>query len=148
MIDRASVGRTWGPWEVEVEKGRLRLLAKAVGETRPVYHDEPAARAAGYRSILAPPTFAFCVLSDDPGDKRYLAEVGVPVARMLHAEQRLSLHEPICAGDRLSVTRRVAEVYDKKDGALEFIAFESEIRHAGNGRLMATGRQLVVVRTL
>lgn len=55
MIDRASIGRTWGPWDVVVEKGRLRLLAKAIGETRPVYTDEAAARAAGYRSILAPP---------------------------------------------------------------------------------------------
>ncbi len=147
MIDRASIGRTWGPWEVVVEQGRLRLLAKAIGETRPVYTDEAAARAAGYRSILAPPTFAFCLLSDDPGDKQYLADVGVPVSRMLHAEQRLVLHEPICAGDRVTVTRRVAEVYEKKGGALEFIAFDFEVRGAPDGRLLAGGRQLVVVRT-
>jgi acyl dehydratase len=146
VIDRNAVGRTWGPWEVEIERGRLRLLAKAIGETRGIYTDAAAARAAGYRDVLAPPTIAFCLLSDDPDGKRYLDEVGVPVARMLHAEQRLTFHEPLCAGDRVTVSRRVADVFSKKGGALEFIAFESEVRLAADGRLLATGRQLVAVR--
>lgn len=146
VIDRESVGRTWGPWEVEIEKGRLRLLAKAIGETRPEYLDDAAARAAGYRGILAPPTIAFCLLSDDPGGKQYLADIGVPIPRMLHAEQRLTILEPLCAGDCVTVIRRVAEVFEKKGGALEFVAFESEIRLASDGRLVATGRQLMAVK--
>jgi acyl dehydratase len=146
VIDRAHIGRTWPPFEVEVEKGRLRLFAKAIGETRPVYHDEAAARAAGYRSILAPPTFAFCLGADDPNGLDYLDELGVPMGRMLHGEQRITLLEPICAGDRVSVSRKVGDIYEKKNGALEFIVFESEVRDRGDDRVLARGESVLVVR--
>jgi len=43
MISPAQIGRAWEPWEVEIEKGRLKLLVKAMGETRPIYTDDEAA---------------------------------------------------------------------------------------------------------
>lgn len=146
MIDRSNIGRSWPPWDVEVEKGRLRLFAKAIGETRPIYTDDAAARATGLRGILAPPTFAFCLGADDPDGLRYLDELGIPIGRMLHGEQRLTLIEPICAGDRLRVTRRIRDIYDKKGGALEFIAFDSEIRDQIDDRLVARSESILVVR--
>ena len=145
MIDRSHIGRTWPPFEVLVEQGRLRLFAKAIGETRPVYTDEAAARAAGHRSLLAPPTFAFCVLADDPHGMKYMDELGIPVGRMLHAEQRISYNGDICAGDRLRVTRRIADIYDKRGGALEFIAFEVDVQRS-SGDLVARNHVLLVVR--
>ncbi|HEX4934464.1 MAG TPA: MaoC family dehydratase N-terminal domain-containing protein [Gemmatimonadaceae bacterium] len=146
MIDRSLIGRSWPAFEVEIEKGRLRLLAKAIGETRPIYTDEGAARAAGYRSIVAPPTFAFCVLADAPGPTHYLADVGIPVEEVLHGEQGFTFHAVMCAGDRVRVTRRVIDVYDRKGGALEFVVFESEVRFAGTEELAATGRQVMIWR--
>ena len=59
MLDRKNIGRISKPHTVEVEKGRLKFFAKAIGETNPIYTDESAARAAGYRSLPAPPTFIF-----------------------------------------------------------------------------------------
>lgn len=44
------------PHSADVEAGRLRLFARATGETRPEYLDDDAARAAGYRALPAPPT--------------------------------------------------------------------------------------------
>ncbi len=146
VIDRTHIGKRWPSFDVEVEKGRLRLFAKAIGETRPIYHDESAARAAGYRGLLAPPTFAFCLGADDPREMEYLRELVIPVARMLHGEQRITLVEPICAGDRVRVTRRVRDIYEKKGGALEFVAFESEVRHQDDDRLLATADSVLVVR--
>ena len=61
MIDKKHIGRTTKPQTVDVEKGRLRFFAKAIGETDPVYTDEAAAKAAGYKSLPAPPTFALCL---------------------------------------------------------------------------------------
>ncbi len=146
MIDRAIIGREWPPFEVEIEKGRLTLLAKAIGETRPIYTDEAAARAAGYRSIVAPPTFAFCLQADSPIGSGYLTDVGIPITDVLHGEQSYTFHDVMCAGDRVRVTRRVVDVYDKKGGALEFVAFESEVRHADSGALVAVGRQVMIWR--
>jgi acyl dehydratase len=146
MIDRAIVGFAWEPWEVVIEPGRLRLLAKAIGETRPVYTDEAAARAAGYRSLLAPPTFAFCLLADNPRGSGYLADVGIPITQVLHGEQRFQFLAPMCAGDRVRVSRRVVDTYEKKGGALDFVVLESEVRDASSGALYAVGRQVMVRR--
>jgi len=146
MIDRAIIGREWPPFEVEIEKGRLRLLAKAIGEARPIYTDEGAAQAAGYRSIVAPPTFAFCLQADSPVGSGYLADVGIPVTDVLHGEQSYTFHDVMCAGDRVRVTRRVVDVYEKKGGALEFVVFESEVRFAASGTLVAVGRQVMIWR--
>jgi len=146
MIDRTLIGREWPPWEVEIEKGRLRLLAKAIGETRPIYTDEGAARAAGYRSIVAPPTFAFCLQADSPGGSDYLTDVGIPLTDVLHGEQAFTLHAIMCAGDRVRVTRRVTDIYAKKGGTLEFVVFESEVRFADSGALAAAGRQTMIWR--
>ena len=145
MIDRAHIGRSWPPFDVVVEKGRLRLFAKAIGETRPVYIDESAARAAGYRSVLAPPTFVSCLAADDPKGIDYLRELGVPLGRILHAEQKIAQEKPICAGDQLRVRRRVADIYDKRGGALEFIAFEIDVEDSA-GALVARNRSLLAVR--
>jgi len=146
MIDRAHVGRIWPPWEVEIEKGRLRLFAKAIGETRSIYTDESAARVLGYRSIVAPPTFAFCLLADNPSPTHYLDDVGIPIRGVLHGEQTYAFHEIMCAGDRVRVARRVDDIYEKKGGALEFIVFESEVRQCGTNELIATGRQVMVCK--
>ena len=146
MIDRSQVGREWPPWEVEIERGRLRLFAKAIGETRPIYLDEAKARAAGYRSIVAPPTFAYALLADNPGGSAYLTDVGIPISNVLHGEQHYTFHAIMCAGDRIRLTRRVAEIYEKKGGALEFVVFESEARFADSNELIAKGRQVMVKR--
>jgi acyl dehydratase len=144
MTDRAMIGHRWGPWEVEIEAGRLRLLAKAMGETRPIYTDVAAARAAGHRSIVAPPTFPFCLLADSPVGAGYLAEVGIPVAEVLHGEQQFTYHQLLCAGDRVWVTRRVTDVYEKKGGALQFVVLESEVRLADGDVPAVTMRQVMV----
>jgi len=63
MIDRSYIGHKREALTVVVEPFQLRLFAKAIGETNPIYLEEEAAKAAGYRNMLAPPTFA----NDLPG---------------------------------------------------------------------------------
>lgn len=147
MIDRRQVGRTWDPWVTEVEKGQLKLLAKALGETRPIYTDEAAAVAAGYRSVLAPLTFPYCLMADGPGGQQYLRDVGIPTERMLHAEFSLTAIDVICAGDRVRTTRRLADIIVKKGGALEFAVFECEFTNCADERLVARVKSLMAVRT-
>ena len=56
MIDTSYIGHVTDPYAVTVEKGRLRDFARATGQSDRVYLDEEAAKAAGYRGLLAPPT--------------------------------------------------------------------------------------------
>ena len=145
MIDRKFIGHRCPPFEVEVEKGRLRLFAKAIGETDPVYTDEGAARAAGYRSLPVPPTFFFCLEMErvDPYD--WFTALDIPLGRALHGEQAFTYHRTVCAGEVLTFDAEVTDIYDKKGGALEFIIQKNRVRDAG-GALVAEFDRTVVIR--
>jgi len=40
-----------------VEGGHIMLFARSIGDKNPVYYDEEYARASGYPTVVAPPTF-------------------------------------------------------------------------------------------
>ena len=70
MIDRKFIGHAFPVHTTDVEKGRLRFFAKAIGETNPIYTEESAAKDAGYRAIPAPPTYLFCLEMLEELDRR------------------------------------------------------------------------------
>ena len=145
MIDKKHIGRTTTPHTVDVEKGRLKFFAKAIGETDPVYTDEAAARAAGYKALPAPPTFAFCLEMETNSLWDNIAAMGVPVGKILHGSQTFKYHAPICAGDRVTFQTKVSDVYDKKGGALEFIVEDTTAKNQ-DGALVAELQRVIVVR--
>jgi acyl dehydratase len=145
MIDRRYIGHELPSHSALVEAGRLRLFAKAIGETDPIFFEEKAARAAGYRAVPAPPTLAFCLDMDVPDPFAYLAEMGAPIQNVLHGEQSFIYHAPIYAGDRLIFRSRIADIYAKKNGALEFIIKETRVENQ-DAALVAELRAVVVVR--
>jgi len=145
MIDRKHIGKTLPPAVLEIEKGRLRFFAKAIGETNPVYVDEAAALAAGYPSLPAPPTFLFTTELDAETFLPALAGMGVDLRRILHGEQQFTYLAPVCAGDTITVNSTIADIYDKKNGALEFLVKESTATNQ-HGTTVATIRAIIVVR--
>lgn len=145
MIDRKHIGMTTPPQTFDVEKGRLRFFATAIGETDPVYTDEGAAAAAGYRSLPAPPTFAFCLEMETNSLWDNLKTMGVPVGKILHGSQTFTYHEPICAGDQITFETKVSDIQDKKGGALEFITENTTAKNQ-DGTLVAELQRVIVVR--
>lgn len=127
MADRSLIGHAFSITSAEVEKGRLRFFAKAIGETDPVYVDETAAREAGHRSLPVPPTFLFCLESEGRDLAAMLKLYGFQLARLLHAEQEFVYHQMAYAGDTLTFETRVADVYEKKGGALQFVVNETRV---------------------
>lgn len=145
MIDKKFIGMKSTPHTVEVEKGRLRFFAKAIGETDPVYTDEEAAKNAGYESLPAPPTFAFCLEMEKPNPFADLEAMGIDLGKVLHAKQSFQYHAPICAGDSLTFENQVSDIYDKKGGALEFIVQDCCVKNQ-TGAMVAELRRVIVVR--
>ncbi|HCF6450021.1 MaoC family dehydratase N-terminal domain-containing protein [Pseudomonas aeruginosa] len=127
MADKSLIGRSLGVTTAEVEKGRLRFFAKAIGETNPVYSDEAAAKAAGYKSLPVPPTLLFCLQGEGRDLGEFLALLQWDLGRILHAEQEFSYHKPAVAGDVLTFDTRVADVYEKKGGALQFVVQDTRV---------------------
>jgi len=57
MIDKKWIGYTGPEVSFDIERGRLKFFAQAIGESNPIYLDQKAAQAAGYRDLPVPPTF-------------------------------------------------------------------------------------------
>ena len=144
MIDKKHIGRTTPPMTFDIEKGRLKFFAKAIGQTDPVYSDEAAAKAAGYASLPAPPTFMFCLEMETNSLWDNIAAMGVPVGKILHGSQTFKYHAPICAGDRITFVTKVSDIYDKKGGALEFIVEDSTATNQDGVRVGEIQRVIVV----
>jgi acyl dehydratase len=150
MLDRnAHVGVVSEPRRVQVEAGFLKFFAKATGETDPVYFDEDAARAAGHPAIPAPPTYLFSLNMAAPAKSGGLFDcehgLGLDMARVLHGEQSFTYHQPIHAGDILTLTTTTSDIYDKKGGALQFVVQDTQARDEA-GALRAEMRMVTVVR--
>ncbi|RWU18920.1 MaoC family dehydratase [Pseudomonas alkylphenolica] len=128
MADKNLIGRSLGVTTCEVEKGRLRFFAKAIGETDPLYTDETAAMAAGHRSLPVPPSFLMCLEAEGRDTDHIVQDIfGFDLGRILHAEQAFDYHAMAYAGDVLTFATEVLDVYEKKGGALTFVVQQTRV---------------------
>ena len=121
MIDTSYIGHVTDPYEVTVEKGRLRDFARATGQSDRVYLDEEAAKAADYRGLLAPPTYLFSLDLDREDPFYFITLLKIDIAKVLHGEQAFTYGAPMCAGDTITLVSKVTDIYAKKGGAMEFV---------------------------
>ncbi len=54
---KASIGRESPPSRSDVDKTGIRMFARSVGHIDPIFYDEDAAKARGYRSLVCPPGY-------------------------------------------------------------------------------------------
>jgi acyl dehydratase len=145
MIDTNHIGAVISRHTVDVEAGRLRFFAKATGQTDARYIDGDAAKAAGYPALPVPPTFLFCLEMGAPNPRATIEKLGIDIGRILHGEQRFCYHRMAFAGERLTFESRIADIYAKKGGALEFVVRETRVTGA-DGDAVADLRSVIVVR--
>ncbi len=145
MIDKKWIGHVLPKSRLAIERGRLKFFAKATGQSDPIYTDESAARAAGYADLPAPPTFLFAAELDSSAWFDLFEDMGAPLAKILHGEESFQYLAPIVAGDEITVTSKVANIYDKRNGALEFVEIEG-VAVNQVGVTVAKLRSVTVVR--
>ena len=138
---KQMIGKATKPFRFEVEKGQVRRFATSIGEQNPIHVDEKMAKAAGYPSLVAPPTFIAALSAIDP----LLEEVGLDPQSTMHAEEEYEYFRPICAGDEISIVHKVADVYDKQapNGRLIFVVIETRGTDR-RGRPVCKGRRVLV----
>ncbi|RWA16428.1 MaoC family dehydratase N-terminal domain-containing protein [Mycolicibacterium elephantis] len=144
MSAESLKGYQWPESTVAVERGRVAMFAKAIGETDPIYFDVEAARAAGHPDLLAPPTFVFGLDLEHSDTLGVLEAHGVNLSGVLHGEQRFTYHRPVHAGDTLTLRAEFTDYFSKKNGALEFLVRRSEL--SSNGELVAEMESVSVIR--
>ena len=102
---------------------KIREYANAIGVRADINHDREAARAAGFRDVVAPPTFAVVYSAGSVAAGVLDPELGIDLARMLHGSQEFVWGEPVCSGDTVTTTTTVADLYER--AGMEFYVFES-----------------------
>jgi acyl dehydratase len=145
VLDTSHIGKVIEPHSADVEAGRLRLFAKAIGETRPEYLDESAARAAGHRGVPAPPTFVLALDLEMAEPFKWITDIGVDILQVLHGGERFRYFAPVYAGDTLTFRSRVADILTKKSSAKAFVVKETEVFNQ-DGTKVAEMRATIVVR--
>ena len=131
---RAVIGVESEPRTYEVSAWDLARFACAIGDPNPAYSDEKAARDGAYGGLIAPPTFFRSLL---PGPyPRWFDE---PFAHILDGGSSYCFHHPVRAGDRVTVVRKLVDLFEK-GGRLGPMLFKvAEIRYANQlGQLVAT----------
>ena len=142
-VDESKKGKTYPPFEYEVGREKIREYANAVSEHTPVHHDGEAARAAGFRDVVAPPMFAVVYSARSVAAGVLDPEVGINFARMLHGGQEFVWGEPVCSGDTITTTTTVKDLYER--GGMEFYVFES-VSQNQDGQEVARGTWTNIVR--
>ena len=138
-------GRIYPPAPVyDVSSSKIAEFADAIGDDNPLYRDAEAARAAGYPDVIAPPTFltiislaAVNTIVEDP-------ELGLDYARMVHGDQNFQHTRPVHAGDRLTLTPTIEDVFVRAGN--DFIIVRAEIVDAAGEPVCVARAQLVIRR--
>jgi acyl dehydratase len=141
-VKTEAVGKEWPPASFEVQAERIEQYASAVGEDNPVYHDAEAAKAAGFRDLVAPPMF--CVVYSGPalGPAILDPEVGINLPAMVHGGQEFEWGEPVCAGDVITTTARCKEIYEQ-DGRGFYVFDSVSTNQVGDETVRATRTDIV-----
>jgi hypothetical protein len=135
MIDRSRIGFTTEPSSALVDAWRVKLFCQATGETD---------SAVWAPDAPVPPTFLKAIENEHFASARLMQLLNVPLKSILHAEQSFEHIASVFAGDSVEVQRTVRDIYDKKGGAMTFIAVDTSYRIGE--RAVATSRQLILVR--
>jgi acyl dehydratase len=140
-----AIGRKLAPISMDVERGRLAAFARATGATDPVYSDREAARSAGHPDVPVPPTFLFAIELEDPDPFKWIRELDIDMTYVLHGAQHYAYHRLAHAGERLTATSTITDVFSKKGGALEFVVKQTAVTDSSGGPV-ADLTQTIVVR--
>jgi hypothetical protein len=141
---RASIGVRGGSRICEVDKLQIRLFARSVGHTDPIFYDEEAAKAAGYRSLVAPPGYLGTPIYN-PNDRgadmpfgRQL-EPSRPLKRVLNGGTELEYFDAICAGDVLEATGYTSDIQERKGsiGDMLITTSKTEYKRKSDGKVVA-----------
>lgn len=128
-INPEILGRVYPATEsYTVGREKVREFARAVKANSPLHFSVEAAQAAGYSDLVAPPTFAIILAQKADAQLISDPEARIDFSRVVHADQRFTLHRPIVAGDEL-----LTEVH--VDG----------LRVMGAGAMLTTREEIVSV---
>jgi acyl dehydratase len=140
-LDTSAIGATLPGAVITIERGPLSTFATAVRDRSALYQSADAAHEAGFANLPIPPTYPFAM--GNFGAFREAQPEGFdalgPMAEVfgklfssggmiLHGEQEFRYHSQVVAGDVLTMTGRVKDIYRKVSGekTMTFVVSEQD----------------------
>ena len=131
MPNRELIGRETKATEAVVVAEEIKAFAEAIGDPSPLYVDAEAAKRSAFGRVVSPPTFPIRI-GAAAGDPDLFLALDLNYASLLHAEQEFEWFRPLLAGEKLTLTGRVGDMYEKpgKSGILDFVVMEQIAKDA------------------
>lgn len=147
MADPSMAGKELPPHRITVERGKIREFALATGDDNPLYVDREAAVQAGYRDVIAPPTFGIALELWAGLDFEALCRaLALDPVKVLHGEEGYEYCGELHPGDEVTLRTRVVAVTEKqgeKGGGMWLLALETAFENAA-GETVLKKRTTVV----
>jgi len=137
---RNAIGVESEPSVYEIEKEAIRRWAESLGDPNPLYRDEEYAKKLGYRGLVAPPAF-IAQYSFPVKHGRPRAAFKMPFARNLNGGNEYEFLKPICSGDVITSTTKIANMKERdgKMGKMLFVIIENTYKNQ-DGEIVAKAR--------
>ena len=144
-----------GPVTVPIDRREAQRYAYAVGDENPLYFDEKAAHSAGYRTITVPPLFITHALVlpkpantlREDGLYEDTTSVQLEVSRMMFGGEEWDFIEPVCVGDEITATTRLADLDQKEGSKGPFVRLVRETTFVNQDeQVVARSRQIGIAR--
>ena len=119
---KRMIGPVGEPVTMEVERGAVRRMALALDNHDPIHFDEAAAKARGYRGIVAPWPFLWSYFFNCT---EYHHDFPFGKATV-HGQDDYEFHEPMIVGDAITVATQITDATVKrgKSGRLGVVVSE------------------------
>lgn len=135
MVDPSNKGRTFEPFQLTIERGKLREFLLAIGDDNPAY---------GVEDPPIPPTFSTVfTFWGGVGLASILKSVGVEIFNVLHAEQAFEYQTPMHVGDTITGQSRIENIYSK--AGMQFVELVTDFKNQ-HGQPVLRDAALVIVK--
>ena len=148
MADHSKVGKEYAPIVWEVERGKIRELAKAIGDPNPIFQDREAAIKEGYRDTPAPATFLTVPMMWSTSMPFVITDLAINFMMVLHGEEEYEYYREIYPGDVITATPKIAAIEEKtsKSGRKMDMVTVELLYTNQRGEKVARARSLLVER--
>jgi len=149
MAKKELIGQETPPGTAQADKAEMIAFCRSIGEDRPEYVDEAAARAGRFGALVAPPTYPMRFLFDAL-DPDLFFELDLNLAGIVHAEQEFIHERPVRADEKFKIVGKVHDVYEKqgRSGMLDFVTFEAKGFEEASDELVFTAYMTLISKRL
>jgi acyl dehydratase len=126
LADKGKLGTRY-EFNWVVERGKIAEFIEAVGDHDPVCRDPEAARRSSFRDVVAPPTFTTVPVMWSGALFQAFDDLGIPLSRIMHAEQSYEFFREIYPGDVLRGIMEIKSITERegRSGLMQFVLLET-----------------------